>query len=332
MRAVFGYAEWARSIAANGKPSNFDEMPEVREVLEAHLDVSREPTRTIRSIYGENLSRLLWLDRNWLFANLDRILPVDEEQYSFFRAAWTGFVVCDTARPTLLKPLTSSYRKAIQHLGKDTQIKPALRPPEECLAEHLMVYYWLGELRFGGTDKLLDDFYTSASGEIRGHAMRFVGNSVARWDNDVPAEAFGRLQELFRIRLEDARGGEGAVRLQSELVNFGYWFISRRFDERWAIETLITTVRLSKKSEPAMQVLETLADVSLRYPAECVLALGSMIEGDTEGWLLVGNEASMRLILSRSLNSANPEASISARRLTEELIARGHFQFRDLVA
>ena len=39
-------------------PAGFDEMPEVREVLEAHLDVSHEPTRTIRSVYGDHLTML----------------------------------------------------------------------------------------------------------------------------------------------------------------------------------------------------------------------------------------------------------------------------------
>ena len=31
----------------------FDEIPELREVLEEHLDTSRDPSRAARSVYGQ---------------------------------------------------------------------------------------------------------------------------------------------------------------------------------------------------------------------------------------------------------------------------------------
>jgi hypothetical protein len=37
-------------------------------------------------------------------------------------------------------------------------------------------------------------------------------------------------------------------------------------------------------------------------------------------------------LLRQALGSNNPEAILSARRLAEELIARGHFAFRALLA
>jgi hypothetical protein len=53
-----------------------------------------------------------------------------------------------------------------------------------------------------------------------------------------------------------------------------------------------------------------------------------MIEGDRERWLLLGVENDSMELLRQALGSNNPEAVLSARRLTEELIARGHFGFR----
>lgn len=64
MHAVFQYARWVRlrSDAARVDPNepsiDLGAMPEVREVLEEHLDLGREPTRTIRSVYGDHLT--LW--------------------------------------------------------------------------------------------------------------------------------------------------------------------------------------------------------------------------------------------------------------------------------
>jgi hypothetical protein len=138
-------------------------MPEVREVLEAHLDLSCEPTRTIRSVYGDHLTLLAWLDWNWLEANLGRILPMADADYPFFSAAWRSFVVFNSPNTRLFRAMTGCYRKAIEHLGKDIFPRHSVKSPEDALAEHLMAYYWQGALEFGGADPLLDDFFALAS-------------------------------------------------------------------------------------------------------------------------------------------------------------------------
>ena len=155
MHAVFKYAKWVRLSteserpAGSESPSGLGEMPEVREVLEAHLDRSCEPTRTIRSVYGDHLTLLAWLDWNWLEANLGRILPMADEDYPFFRAAWSSFVVFNYPNTRLFRAMTGCYRKAIQHLGKDILPRHSVKSPEDALAEHLMAYYWQGAFEFG---------------------------------------------------------------------------------------------------------------------------------------------------------------------------------------
>jgi hypothetical protein len=57
-----------------------------------------------------------------------------------------------------------------------------------------------------------------------------------------------------------------------------------------------------------------------------------MIDGDREGWLLLGVEADARSLLRRAMESNNPEGALASRRLIEELIAKGQFGFRDLLA
>jgi len=69
-----------------------------------------------------------------------------------------------------------------------------------------------------------------------------------------------------------------------------------------------------------------------RYPIECVNCLRLMIEGDRDRWLLLGVENDATELLRQALRSNNPEAALSARRLAEELIARGHFGFRAILA
>jgi hypothetical protein len=56
-----------------------------------------------------------------------------------------------------------------------------------------------------------------------------------------------------------------------------------------------------------------------------------MIEGDRDRWLLLGVENDAMALLRQAMESNNPAAVLGARRLAEELIARGHFGFRVLL-
>jgi hypothetical protein len=337
MDAVFEYARWLRlcSDAQRHDPDEpsigLDAMGEVREVLDAHLDVSREPTRTIRSVYGKHLTLLAGLDWNWLEANIERIFPLADADYPFFKAAWHGFVIFNAPNTTLLRAMTPCYRKATDHLGKDVLPKHSVKSPEDSLAEHLMAYYWYGALDFGGADHLLDEFYAHASNDIRGHAIWFVGVSVAGWGDEAPPETFARLQNLYTRRLEAAKNAPTTDDFRSELENFGHWFTSEKFQENWSIQTLLAALRLFKKTLPEMDVVKRLDQICPRYPVECVSCLRLIIEGDKDGWILLGVEDDARKVLKQALASNHPEGSLAAKRLIEQLIGKGHFGFRTLL-
>jgi hypothetical protein len=75
-----------------------------------------------------------------------------------------------------------------------------------------------------------------------------------------------------------------------------------------------------------------LDEICPRYPVESVECLRLIIEGDKEGWILLGVEDGARAILRQVLASNHPEGALAARRLVEELIAKGNFGFRSLLA
>lgn len=332
--AVVGYAFWLRRITYAARkdegqlPITFESMPEVREVLDAHLDVDREPTLTIRSVYGRHLASLASLDWDWLRANISRIFPNVEEDRRLFTASWESFVCFNRPNTILFPELISIYQRAVAQIGQPGAMMrhPAL--PDNRLAQHLLVHYWLGTLEFGSADGLLDAFYAAAPDKLRGHAMWFVGRSVSSWDESVPPQFYVRLKKLVEGRLEVARRAASPVGFVNELAKFGWWFTSEKFDERWSLETLLAVLQLTRKAESEMDVVKLLAARCARYPVECVTCLRLMIEGDRERWLLMGVENNAMELLRQALGSNNPEAVLSARRLAEELIARGHFGFR----
>ena len=120
--------------------------------------------------------------------------------------------------------------------------------------------------------------------------------------------------------------------MDTTLANFGYWFVSGKFEERWALDTLLGTLRITKKTESEMAIVKRLAEICPQYPVDCLSCLRLMIEGDRERWLLVGVEDDARRLLRSALDSNQPDAALPARRLVEDLIAKGHFGFRTLLA
>lgn len=334
--AVLGYARWLRRLtdpiqkAAGKLPITFEAMPVVREVLDAHLDVSVEPTLTIRSVYGRHLTLLAALDWNWLRANLLRIFPEGEQDRPMFTAAWESFVCFNRPNPALLPELLPAYRRAVAQIGQPGAMMrhPAL--PDERLAQHVMVYYWLGILEFGSADGLLDAFYANSPDKLRGHAMWFVGTSVSDWDDGVPPEVYERLRVLIERRIEAAK--LNPADFADELASFGWWFASGKFNEDWSIKTLLTVLQLTGKAESEMDVVKLLATRCAKDPMECLTCLRLMIEGDRDGWLILGVENDAMELLRQAIRSDHPDAAPGARRLAEVLIARGHFGFRSLLA
>jgi hypothetical protein len=89
--------------------------------------------------------------------------------------------------------------------------------------------------------------------------MWYVGISVAGWKDEAPAEVYGKLQDLFGRRLEAARSAASPEAFSAELSNFGYWFTSQKFDERWSLETLLAALQFSKKTASEMDVVKRLS-------------------------------------------------------------------------
>jgi hypothetical protein len=262
------YAWWIRECTEQerkraGRPlASFNEMREVRGVLDAHLDVGTEPTLTIRAVYGQSLPSLAAFSWDWFRENLNRILPLEDENR--FTAAWESFVTFDQPNTVLLPLLVRAYQRAVNRIGHPGLLRQPISP-EVRLAQHLMVYYWLGKLDFGAEDGLIDGFYRVASDDLRGHATWFIGTSVAKWGDEAPPEAYERLRRFIERRLEAARSAASPDTFAKELSNFGYWFVSGKFEEVWALTTLLKILMLTRQTQSEMAVVKRLAELCARY-------------------------------------------------------------------
>lgn len=332
MHAVVDYALWVRRGFPEGAEGEaraakgFEEMPEVREVLERHLDPAAEPSAAIRSAYGRYLPRLIMLDRAWVLANLGRIFPEDPAFWHLRDAAWETYIVWPPYNDALVV-LRDEYAKAIERIGTKPECAPGPGNPDEHLGDQLMVFYWRGKLALEEPDGLLARFNAKAGSGVRRDAIEFLGRSLREVEGDVEPEVRERLVRLWERRAEAARGSGDT----QELETFGWWFASGKLDEAWAVRELLNTLRITKRIDPDFLVLERLSDLAPRMPQEAVECLRHMVEGARELWELHAWREEMEKTLRAVLRSGDAAADAAARELVNVLAARGHLGFRDLL-
>lgn len=336
MHAVVRYALWVRrhlEVPPHGQARidrGFDEMPEVREVLELHLDPTRDPSLAVRAVYGRWFPWLALLDSRWAAAYVHTIFPTTPDQAPLRQAAWEAYIVLCDPYDAVFDILRHEYAWAVEHISSCTASGSHLRDPAQRLAEHLMQLYWRGRLVLEEPGGLLQRFYTKAGDTVRGHAIAFVGRALHETEGDVPAYIIERLKALWEHRMAAAQAVGEATRFTKELSSFGWWFTSRKFNLAWALSQLATVLQIVHAVEPDHLVVKRLAEIAPQHPLEAIQCLSRMIDQDVEGWRVVAWTQEIHSILATALESNVAEAKSAAQDLTHRLGARGYREFRDL--
>jgi hypothetical protein len=336
MHAIIRYALWIRRnevpIPGSGPstPCGFSAMPEVRDILEAHLDPSRDPSPAIRSVYGQWFPWLVLLDRTWATSVIERIFK-DNVRADLSDAAWNTYITFCPPYDEVFDLLRNLYRQAIMRLNPNSR-EPRQSGTDERLAEHLMVFYWRGKIKMDGLDDVLTLFFERADDQLRGHALDSIGRGLYNTEGQMEKAIVDRLKALWLRRLTAARAATETDSYLSEIASFGWWFASGKFEDDWSIEQLRNALELVGKIEPDHLVIKRLATLSHTMPTPVLRCLDLMVAGAREGWRMHAWSDEMRVILSSALKSGDEEARRLATDLINRLSAQGNLEFRSLLA
>lgn len=331
--ALIAYALWVRrnlDRLAERAMVTFAAIPEVRRVLDEHLDVAYEPSLTIRSVYGRYFPWIQYLDPDWTKTAVARIFPDEPEGAELYAAAWEAYLMACPPYREVLPILRPEYARAASYVAScDTDGKQRFRPALR-LGEHLVEYYWQGAIFLD--DSLLVDFFRLAPDAVRGHAMEYVGRSLANEAQELAPAIAQRLRELWDWRLQAARNSGNLPANREELAAFGWWFASRRFEDAWSMVQLRAVLDATHYIKAGFKVGEILEALAPAYPSDAVACVARMAEAGPRDWTIYGIRDRIIAILRIALASGNVDARADGERLVEYLVARGHFEFRDLLA
>lgn len=331
MQALVRYALWIRRSDERKHPERvaqgFSVMPEVRDVLEDHLDPTKDPSRAIRSVYGQWFPWLVLLDEKWARANAARIFPGDAAP-SLHDAAWEAFFMSQPF-DNVFDVLRPQYRAAVEELAKPEPNEERRRfiNARESLSEHLMIFYLRGKIVFNEEGSLLDRFFAVAPEKVRAHAVEFLGRVLGNKESSFSEVQLERLKVLWGRRF-DVFASEPDDHTQ-EVGAFGWWFSSPgTLPDGWLMMELLRVLEQHAPIDDADLVVERLADLAPGRPYDAVRALRLMVPIQKELYFLHGEEP--RRLIRAALISDDDRAHNEARELLDDLVARGYTGYADL--
>jgi len=335
MHTVVHYALWVwrdAEGAADGEErlaGNFDEMPEVRTVLDHHLNPDEDSSLAVRAVYGMWFPQLVLLDASWAVHNVSKIFPSQESLSELRRAAWGAYVIFQFPYDRVFEILHGEYEHAVQQLGSGPGEEWISAHPVERLVEHLMGRYWQGKLNPEDSEDLLAQFYNVAPDELRARAVEFLTRHLRNPAVEESEEVLTRLRTLWEVRLGSLPEAVPDNRTR-ELGAFAELFASGKFDKQWALEQLSEVVSLEGQVDLDRDVMQYLASCALDMPLLTVRCLEGLIERTREDWRIFMRRETVREILAAAIQSTNIDAQREAKELANRLVARGYSDFHDL--
>jgi len=329
IHGVIAFALWVRR-EDKAEPT-LEQMPEVRAVLDRHLDHNIEKSAAIRSVYSQFLPHLLFLDQHWTKKAIPRIFSDDPEQARLREAAWVTYLRFHRPSPDLYILLEGEYRSAVAALASAGPMSEKPESAERRLAEHLMILAWSGAIPIDGSG-VFGEFFRLAPPDLRAHAIESIGLALINTEEEVQSEIRDHIRAIWAQRLSRASSTEDSGAHKAEAGAFGWWFVSGKFEDEWSLDQLLAALNLAGEVDRAHSVYERLADLTPEHPLKAMQCLDRLVQpGTRPGWSLdLGSDH-----ISRALSAARGSDDEAAKRLALEIInrlsAHGFPQFLRLI-
>lgn len=331
--ALVDYCFWVkRNVAREDEEEvreGFSLVPEVRETLEDHLDPEVDSSLAVRAVYGQYYPSFVGFDRRWAESRRDAIFPQSSGQVDLWAAAWGAYVTFSRPYWDLLPILYGEYGLAIERLGeigRRSRWLGSSETPDERLADHLLTFYWHGQLALD--DELITTFFGRAPGDLRKHALAFLGRS-ARDQEQLEPEVSERLTHLWRWRMDATSIEDDGA--SDELSSFAWWVNASSLDLDWRMHELEQVLARGVLPQPDFLVLEALDEAVTERALEATQLLRQFLDLAREGWTLMGGRSEIESVLVSALASDDRDAQAVAEETVHWLGALGHLNFRRLL-
>lgn len=320
MHALVEYGLWVTRNTKN-KKIGFDDIPEMRKVLDDHLDPKVDPSLAIRSVYGQFYPWLNLLDTNWAQESKGRIFSDDD--LGLGDAAWDAYITFCQPYDDIFKIIPDIYTKYAERLSSSEESDDRERTLEN-LAAHLITFYWRSKLELD--NDLLQSFYKNAPLRIRKHAIEFVGRSLGNTKGELEDNIEKRLKELYEWRQAEAKNSNE----YEELEGFCWWVDADVIDREWALNKFYELLQVQDKLDALDFVARKLGNYFDVDPEKVLECLSMMLEKLKTAGMYFTWDAAAQEILKEALS--NDDVKEQAIALVHKFGSKGFLKYRDLLS
>ena len=312
MHAVIYYGWWVkRHLDGDDQQASFDHMPEIRTVLERHLDLLYDPSKAIRSVYGQFIPSLFQFDKDWLKDHLYDIFPIEQEHLIYFLAAWNSYISFNKPNNEVFEILAPVYALALEKMTAEDP-ENYLRSRRR-LVQHLMNFYWREVITVDGKhSELVHTFWNEVPEDLRGHAFEFTGRCLNEWTDakDVDHELLARMEDYIRLRIETIKKNmRSDLDYNKELAAYGWCFTSDKLDHEQRIQHLHDILKITGNVDHSHAVMGTLHnEFAEENPEEVLECVTLMVKGADKNIRFFGWKRDLKGILEILLNKEEPIA------------------------
>ncbi|HEX4716920.1 MAG TPA: hypothetical protein VH300_00200 [Thermoleophilaceae bacterium] len=321
LHAAVRYALWLER-GVDGESGGLP--PELRALLERHLDPDVDRSPAIRSVYGQWFAQLARIDETWARANADGAFPADEERRGEFAAAFGAYIVSNRPYTVMLDVLGGAYAIAVERLAEAEELPGAAGHPAQRLGDHLMFFRFIGAT--SGDDDLFARYWRAAPTETRREVLTAAGWSLGQTES-IEDNVAAAVRATWQWILVESRDGD-----PESLAGFGAWGAAESLDGAWLLEQAQAVLALGIHLEPDFVVYRATARLASEHPRAASAVIRGMAVTDAEGWSIEGSLAEVRETLAKALASDVAEGRAEAEAVAELLGARGITALRDLLA
>jgi len=199
---------------------------------------------------------------------------------------------------------------------------------ETGLGIHLAYYYWRG---VGGAEAraLLMRYFEECTPAAAAHVLWSMAQGL-QGEEPLPGATLPALVDLWGEF--DRRSPQWSELRRREVYRqFGQWFVSARFDNRWALERLKRAIEMGAGMLDVESLLERLAQLCGDYPRDVAGVLEPLLVDKRQLWQPVLWKDQVEAVLRALLNSPNEAARAQAEALVNQLVENGNLFARDLL-
>lgn len=244
------YGLWCmRNMGIAPGESKKEIYPELFQALEYHLDLKKEQSLAVHSIYGRWLPWLYLLDKQWTFKNLSKIFPASKSKLKIRKSAWETYLLYVEPYNEIFNFIEKEYIYAVKQLSSDSADKASLR-----LIDELIVFLLRGTISSIESD-IFNILYKKDNLELLKEIICLTGRITQEHSKDkaisIWNKTLSKCDELGQY---------------TPLSKFGQWASLDFIDDEWLLDQIKTVLNKAKFIHSEHLVTDRLYQVCELHP------------------------------------------------------------------